>query len=113
VSDGFAGDLAHILERSSVGALVHYAAVPRPAAFAQLGDAGLERRCVLAGGDDYELVFTAPQARRAEIEALGHELGLRLSRVGFVQSGNARLVLLDENGTAMSAPRSFDHFAQP
>jgi thiamine-monophosphate kinase len=113
VSDGFAGDLAHILERSSVGALVHYATIPRSAVLVQLGNAELERRCVLAGGDDYELVFTAPQARRAEIEALGGELGLRLSRVGFVQSGDAKLVLLDENGLESSAPRSFDHFAEP
>ena len=113
VSDGFAGDLAHILERSSVGALVHYADLPRPAVFSRIGDAELERGCVVAGGDDYELVFTAPQARRAEIEALGKEMGLRLSRVGFVQSGDARLMLLGTDGTPVAAPRSFDHFAEP
>ena len=111
VSDGFSGDLAHILERSSVGALIHYADLPRPEVFSRLGDAEFERGCVLAGGDDYELVFTAPQARRVEIEALGKEMGLRLSRVGFVQPGDARLMLLGADGMPMAAPRGFDHFA--
>ena len=112
VSDGFAGDFAHVLERSSVGALVHYAQIPRPEAFARIGDRELERNCVLSGGDDYELVFTAPQSRRAEIEALAPELGVALTRVGFVQKGDAKLTLLDANGDPMPAPGGFDHFAE-
>lgn len=110
LSDGFAGDLAHILERSSAGALVHFVQLPRPAVFARLGNAELERNCVLSGGDDYELLFTAPQARRSEIESVGAELGLALSRVGYVQKGEPRLVLLDAQGNAMPAPGGFDHF---
>ncbi len=110
VSDGFAGDLAHILERSSAGALVHYAKLPRPSAFARLGDADLERQCVLSGGDDYELVFTAPQSRHAEIEALGAELRLPLACVGYVQAGDAKLVLLDGKGDAMPPAGGYDHF---
>ena len=111
VSDGFAGDLAHILERSSAGALVHYAKLPRPAAFARLGDAALERQCVLSGGDDYELIFTALQSRHAEIEALGAELHLKLACVGYMQAGDAKLVLLDAQGNAMPAAGGFDHFS--
>ena len=111
LSDGFAGDLAHILERSSAGALVHFVQLPRPAVFARLGNAELERNCVLSGGDDYELLFTAPQARRSEIESVGAELGLALSRVGYVQKGEPRLVLLDAQGNAMPAPGGFDHFS--
>ncbi|MEO8203785.1 MAG: thiamine-phosphate kinase [Betaproteobacteria bacterium] len=111
VSDGFAGDLAHILERSGTGALVHYAALPRPQSFARVADAALERECVLSGGDDYELIFTAPQSQRGEIEALATELGLALSCVGYVQAGEAKLVLLDADGGAMAVPGGFDHFA--
>jgi thiamine-monophosphate kinase len=111
VSDGFAGDLAHILERSSVGALVHYARVPRPSVFGRLRDPALEQACVLSGGDDYELIFTAPQARGPEIEAVAADLGLVLTRVGFVQKGEARLVLLNADGKAMPAAGGFDHFA--
>ena len=99
-----------MLERSSAGALVHYAAIPRPAAFARVGDADLERNCVLSGGDDYELVFTAPQSRRADIEALVPELGLALSRIGFVQKGEAKLTLLDAVGNVMPPAAGFDHF---
>ena len=54
----------------------------RPRAFAALNDAELERRCVLSGGDDYELMFTAPREHRAELEALARELGLPLTRIG-------------------------------
>ena len=111
VSDGFAGDLAHVLERSCAGALVHYARIPRPAVFARVEDAELERRCVLAGGDDYELIFTANEAQRAPIETLGRELDLALTRVGVVQPGEVRLVLLDAAGNQLPAARGFDHFA--
>jgi thiamine-monophosphate kinase len=108
VSDGFAQDLGHVLERSHAGALVRYADLPK---FAPFPDRETERRCVLAGGDDYELVFTAPQAHRGEIEALGAELALRLSRVGSIQRGDPKLVLLDASGAQMAAPRGYDHFA--
>lgn len=107
VSDGFAQDLGHILERSGVGAVVHYALLPKFAC----GDAGLQQRCVLAGGDDYELVFTAPQAARRELEALSALLRLALTRVGSIQAGEAKLQLLDPLGKPIAAGRGFDHFA--
>jgi len=107
VSDGFAQDLGHILERSGVGALVHYALLPK----FPCEDAQLQQRCVLAGGDDYELVFTAPQAARREIEALSVPLHLALTRVGSILPGAAKLQLLDAQGKPMAAGRGFDHFA--
>ena len=107
VSDGFAQDLGHILERSGAGALVHYALLPK----FPCDDAGLQQRCVLAGGDDYELAFTAPQGARAELEALSGALGLALTRVGSMQRGEPRLQLLDAQGAPMAVPRGFDHFA--
>src|SRR5678815_1864742 len=81
VSDGLAVDLQHILERSHVGARVHYADIPRLAAFTQLNDPQLEKDCVLSGGDDYELLFTAPRERRREIDALSPELGVGRSTI--------------------------------
>ncbi|HEY4637101.1 MAG TPA: thiamine-phosphate kinase [Burkholderiales bacterium] len=107
VSDGFAQDLGHILERSGVGAVVRYADLPK----FRIADAALEQRCVLAGGDDYELLFTAPPAARAAIEALAAPLGLALSRVGSIQAGAPRLQLLDAQGRAMRTTPGFDHFA--
>jgi thiamine-monophosphate kinase len=107
VSDGFAQDLGHILERSGVGAVVRYADLPK----FRIADAALEQHCVLAGGDDYELLFTAPPAARAAIEALAAPLGLPLSRVGSIQAGVPRLRLLDAQGRAMRTTPGFDHFA--
>jgi thiamine-monophosphate kinase len=109
VSDGLAGDLVHILERSQVGAVVEYARLPKPAAFEKFRE--LERDCVLSGGDDYELVFTAGQPQRGEIEALGRELKIPLSRIGAIQAGAAKLVVLDAAGKPLAHRGGFDHFA--
>ncbi len=112
VSDGLAGDLQHVLERSAAGALLHCALLPRAAAFASLADPALEMHCLLSGGDDYELAFTAPQSARGELAALGAELGLALTRVGEIlpRGSGAPLRLLDAAGTPMLAPRGYDHF---
>lgn len=107
VSDGFAQDLGHILERSGVGALVHYALLPK----FPCDEPQLQQRCVLAGGDDYELIFTAPQSARAQIDALSRTLRLALTRVGSMHSGEAKLQLLDAQGKPMDTGRGYDHFA--
>jgi thiamine-monophosphate kinase len=111
VSDGFAQDLGHILERSRCGALVHYDALPKCAALAQIHDPELERRCVLAGGDDYELLFTAPQAARAAIRKLAASAGVACSRVGTIRP-ETTLAIVDAEGRAIVPPRGFDHFAR-
>jgi thiamine-monophosphate kinase len=103
VSDGFAQDLGHILERSSVGAVVEYERLPK--------FAGATAAQVLSGGDDYELVFTARQERRAEIEALSGELGLGLARVGSIQKGEPKLQIVGRDGAPVAPGRGFDHFA--
>jgi len=113
VSDGLAGDLAHILERSNVGASVEYARIPKCAAFGKLNDAELEKNCVLSGGDDYELAFTAPRAHRPELESLARELGLALTRIGSIHGGDQRLTVLDAQGKPLAHRGGFDHFAPP
>ncbi|MGH8688856.1 MAG: thiamine-phosphate kinase [Burkholderiales bacterium] len=107
VSDGFAQDLGHVLERSGVGAAVRYADLPKH----PIADAGLRARCVLSGGDDYELVFTAPAAANDAISRAGATLGLALARVGTVSAGPVALKVLDERGATMALERGFDHFA--
>ena len=111
VSDGFTQDLGHILERSSVGAIVEYELLPRSVDVKNIEDGELQARLVLGGGDDYELVFAAPQASRGEIEALSSDLTLALTRVGSIQTGEPRLQVLDRKGMAMPLERGFDHFA--
>jgi thiamine-monophosphate kinase len=113
VSDGLTSDLGHILERSRLGALVNYAELPRPAAFRELADAKLEQDCVLSGGDDYELLFTAAAERRGELASLSAELALPLTRIGTMQAGEPRLLVLDAKGRPMAYGRGFDHFPTP
>jgi thiamine-monophosphate kinase len=110
VSDGLTGDLAHILERSQVGAVIEYQRIPKCSSFEKLKDPGLEKDCVLSGGDDYELVFTAPREHRAELEALGAELKLALTRIGTIEEGAVRLAVLDAQGRPLAHRGGFDHF---
>lgn len=110
ISDGLAGDVAHILERSGVGATIEYASIPRFAAFRALEDTELEKNCVLSGGDDYELLFTAPREARSEVESLSRELALALTRIGTIHGGDRRLVIQDAQGKPMAHRGGFDHF---
>jgi thiamine-monophosphate kinase len=110
VSDGLAGDLGHILERSQVAATVEYERIPRSSSFEKLRALELEKDCVLSGGDDYELLFTAPQAHRAELESLSAELKLALTRIGTIEAGSG-LRILDAKGKPIAHRGGFDHFA--
>jgi thiamine-monophosphate kinase len=110
LSDGLLSDLAHICERSGVGAEVGYAAVPCSADLAPLRDDAQGRRAILAGGDDYELCFTASPKRAAEIEALSATLDIALTRVGTIVEGNA-VTVFDAAGRPLRVEeKGFDHF---
>ncbi len=113
VSDGLAGDLQHILERSQVAATVDYERIPRSPVFAALKDPRLEQECILSGGDDYELLFTAPERERESLEKLSDELRLPLTRIGGIASGAPRLVVRDAAGNPLSHRGGYDHFRDP
>jgi thiamine-monophosphate kinase len=113
VSDGLTGDLRHILEASNAGAIIELAALPcSPALAARFG--GRERPlaldCLLAGGDDYELLFTAPASADAALKALSVELGLSLTHVGSIEA-TPGFIVRDEKGEPVAIPPAFDHFA--
>ena len=109
VSDGLAGDLGHVLRRSGVGAIVDVDALPRSAVLAAQPLA-LQRECLLAGGDDYELVFTALPSRRDAVAAAAASAGVAVTRIGRIEA-DAGLRLVDRRGESVaSAFDSFDHF---
>jgi thiamine-monophosphate kinase len=111
VSDGLLADLGHILEMSGTGAEVRYDALPRAPGISACGDASIVRECLTSGGDDYELVFTAPPHRRGEVEAVSADLGLALTRIGSIVPGEPRAILRDAQGNAIPVSRAgFDHF---
>ena len=113
VSDGLLGDLGHVLRRSGVGACVDTAAAAQLMLAECAAAIDEERRLeyALAGGDDYELVFTAAPASRDAVQAAAREAGTRATRIGRIEAeGGLRLV--DASGRpVLRAWGSFDHFA--
>ena len=113
VSDGLLSDLGHILQASGVAAELRYDRLPKPSFFASNDDShdALAQACVLSGGDDYELCFTAPLARREEIEALSAALHLPLTRIGKIVSGAGCKVRTADGGVLAPDKEGYDHFA--
>jgi thiamine-monophosphate kinase len=110
LSDGLVGDLGHVLRRSGVGARVDVDALPRSAVLA-LQPEPLQHECLLAGGDDYELLFTAARERRAAVAEAGLRAGVPVTRCGAIEAGGG-LCLVDGRGQALSARfGGYDHFA--
>lgn len=108
VSDGLLADLGHILECSAVAAGVELESLPVTASGAARGVA---QRLALAGGDDYELCFTAPVPARDRLKELASQLGLALTRIGHICAGTGCEVR-DASGRTLSTEKAgYDHFA--
>jgi thiamine-monophosphate kinase len=111
ISDGLIADLGHICRLSGVGATVELGSIP----VSEIGarhfndDAGLT--AIVAGGDDYELCFTAPANSRESIEDLTDVLGVPLTRIGQIKRGKG-VSLLGADGKPMKIDgRGYDHFS--
>jgi thiamine-monophosphate kinase len=110
ISDGLIGDLGHILKRSGVGATLNVDALPAGPMLAQQPP-DIRRRFALAGGDDYELCFTAPANHRDAVLAAAGSAALTVARIGSIEPAPG-LRLLDARGAALNLLlTSFDHFA--
>ncbi|MBI2311942.1 MAG: thiamine-phosphate kinase [Betaproteobacteria bacterium] len=110
VSDGLAADLGHILECSGVAAVVEIAAVPRSAALERHFGEETARQALLAGGDDYELCFTADVDQRSAIEKIGRDTGVAVTCVGRIARGSG-LAVTGSDGKPLELRRTgFDHF---
>ena len=107
VSDGLLADLGHILETSGVGAELWADRLPLSPAARNLPGA---RDAALAGGDDYELLFTAPAMRRDDVAALSKSLDLPIIRIGQIQAESG-LHVLDAAGRELHPRRAgWQHF---
>ncbi|MDO8812877.1 MAG: thiamine-phosphate kinase [Gallionella sp.] len=132
VSDGLLADLGHILEASQVGAEIGFAALPVSAVLREnltppglplsgeescfppdkggLRGVKLFQQCILCGGDDYELCFTAPAARHAELSNIATRLDLPLTCIGKVVAGRGCIVH-DASGNPLNIETcGYDHF---
>jgi thiamine-monophosphate kinase len=112
ISDGLLGDLQHILKASHVGADIDTAMVVSTLGSRAQCNLPLatQQMLTLSGGDDYELVFTAPEHARADIAALSVSTHTPITRIGKV-NGSQQLRLLDSEGHEIRNEfESFDHF---
>jgi len=137
VSDGLIGDLGHVLKASGVGATLDAdAAVRLIAAGAALAgathgnddiagagssaDAGVSsatalrlamlRTCALSGGDDYELVFTAPVTARSAVERAGQFAATPVTRIGQIDAPTGLRIVDSDGRPVVQSFSSFDHF---
>lgn len=111
ISDGLVADLGHICTVSGVAALVEAARLP----LSQAARAALARdpgrlALVLGGGDDYELLFTAPATAEARFAALASELGVPITAIGRIEAGQGVRVV-DRNGNEITVKvAGYEHF---
>jgi thiamine-monophosphate kinase len=113
VSDGLLGDLGHLLKASKCGAEIAIDSVAAPAIFQKAKHSfsiSFCREMTAAGGDDYELVFTAPPADRAAVDQAAARSATPVTRIGRITTERA-LVLRDAAGAIVpNTFASFDHF---
>lgn len=113
ISDGLAADMGHICDCSGAGAEIEWARLPlSEAARAAVGESPEAANFVLAGGDDYELLFTAPPGAEEKVAAAGRAAGVAVTKIGRM-AGQA-VVIRDENGAAMDLDAAgYTHFGGP
>jgi thiamine-monophosphate kinase len=110
ISDGLLGDLGHVLRASDVGATVDADAVANLLAAGDAIGPDLRRAFTLAGGDDYELAFTAPPSAREAVRAAATQADTRVTRIGRIEATHG-LRLVDAHGQPVPGHfASFDHF---
>ena len=113
ISDGLLGDLGHVLRQSGVGATIQ----TEIAAGLMMVAGGLDREqqleYVLAGGDDYELAFTAPPAQRQAVSAAAAKSGTTVTRIGQIESAPGIRLLDGQGRPVQNRYASFDHFTSP
>ena len=118
VSDGLLGDLGHILRASGVGACVDtsitmklIAASALPESVRVHFDVNFLHQCTLAGGDDYELLFTAPAAARAAVAAASQASSTPVTRIGRIEAEPGMRLVDGQGQPVVHHYASFDHFA--
>ena len=114
LSDGLAGDLGHIAAESGVGARVRLGALPVGAATRRAAAAlGQDPwRLAVTGGEDYELLFTAPAAEADGLAArVARETGTPVSRIGEIRPAADGVAFVGDDGRAVPVGAGFDHFA--
>lgn len=111
ISDGLLADLGHILERSGVSAEIEWEKIPTSVALQSMTPAR-QHEAALAGGDDYELIFTAPPSSAERIYEAGLLSGTPVTRIGRVIERTSRAVTVrtPDGLPVILVTEGFDHF---
>ncbi len=111
ISDGLLADLSHVCRASRVGAELDIDALPASEAMLRSFDIETRRELQTAGGDDYELCFTAPKTARLAVEDAMYASDLPATRIGRITGDAGKIVLHDNDGTEWLPPRAgYVHF---
>lgn len=115
VSDGLVADMGHICERSKVAAVIAFERLPLSPLLRRHLQSPVAQSALIAGGDDYELCFTAAPAKRAAVGRAALRARTKVTCIGRViraPEGVCSVVVVDGNGLPLRlARKGFDHFS--
>ncbi len=111
VSDGLLADLGHICAASGVAAEIEASLLPRSSALLELYDDTTALHFALSGGDDYELCFTVPANRVAELQAGLARLGCGATKIGRIVEGEGARVRAADGSWLATDRSGWEHFA--
>jgi thiamine-monophosphate kinase len=108
ISDGLCADVAHIMERSHLGAAIDSRSLPLSPGLLAVKGGEEARALALNGGDDYELCFTVPEQKEAELLRLATTFDVPITRIGEM---NNEVGVLRVDGESVASTRGgYDHF---
>jgi thiamine-monophosphate kinase len=113
ISDGLIADLGHILEASGVGAQIHLQRLPLSASYRKHVSAYYKNPhlLALAGGEDYELLFTVPEERPEAMKKLAEELAIPITQIGEITDASDGVSIVGPDGKEFIVEqRGHDHF---
>ncbi|MDB5928185.1 MAG: hypothetical protein JWN13_7121 [Betaproteobacteria bacterium] len=114
ISDGLLADLGHICERSRLGAVIEWEAIPANPIVRSRAQTDRGAQALLAGGDDYELCFTASRRRRSDVLRAAERARVGVTLIGSMGRrgrGDAPVRVLDSVGKPLAIrARGYDHF---
>jgi thiamine-monophosphate kinase len=111
ISDGLVADLGHLCDASGVAAVIEAERLPlSPAARAAVAGDARWLMAALGGGDDYELVFSAPAGAAAALAALAQETGVPVTAIGRIEAGAGVRVLGGDGAPIEVAEAGYRHF---
>ncbi|MDE2247275.1 MAG: thiamine-phosphate kinase [Xanthomonadaceae bacterium] len=111
ISDGLLADLGHLCRASGVGAEIDAALLPRSPALLQRHDDATALHFALGGGDDYELCFSVPAHRLADVQADLARLGCGVTRIGRIVAGDGVRVRGHDGAWLPTGRQGWEHFA--